>query len=145
MLFGGFPFHPGDFRRQFGATDVNRASIMLCSVAFIIAAESMLSRAWDRDEKDLGVSTAFLRCFSGGLGKMINGESKKAARKGKQGKAKARIAPKSAFPRRPGAPAGTQRVAFRAEVAAQLFITVTEEKPADSRASFSCSTVKGVS
>ena len=42
-------------------------------------------------------------------------------------------------------PEGTQRVAFSAEVAAQLCRTVTEEKPADSRASFSCSTVKGVS
>ena len=31
ILFGGLPFRPGVARRRFGATDVNRASIMLCS------------------------------------------------------------------------------------------------------------------
>ena len=35
-LFGGVPFHSGDPRRLFGATDVGRASIMLCSIAPII-------------------------------------------------------------------------------------------------------------
>ena len=58
-LFGGFPFYSGDFRRLFGATDVNRASIMLCSVGLIITWEKMLSRGREENKLDLENSTVF--------------------------------------------------------------------------------------